>query len=49
MLLFANHPPNTQRLLALSCEANFVKIPPRNSQFESSAFDAMKARLKGGD
>ena len=45
MLLFASHPPDTQRFMALSWEANFVKMPPRDSHYESPAFDAMKKRV----
>jgi len=45
MLLFASHPPDTQRFLALSWEANFVKMPPRDSRQASPAFDAMKKRV----
>jgi predicted Zn-dependent protease len=45
MLLFANHPPDTQRFLALSWERNFVKMPPRDSQYNSPAFNEMKKRL----
>ena len=45
MLLFAKHPPDTQRFLALSWETNFVKMPPRDSRFTSPAFDEMKKRV----
>ncbi|HYW74252.1 MAG TPA: M48 family metallopeptidase [Pyrinomonadaceae bacterium] len=46
MLLFGSHPPDTQRFLALSWEANFVKLPPPDSHFASAAFDAMKQRVR---
>jgi predicted Zn-dependent protease len=45
MLLFGNHPPDTQRFMALSWEANFVKMPPRDSHYESPGFMAMKKRV----
>jgi predicted Zn-dependent protease len=45
MLLFGSHPPDTQRFMALSWEANFVKMPPRDSHYESPAFAAMKKRI----
>ncbi len=45
MLLFGTHPPDTQRFLALSWEANFVKLPPRDSHHESPAFAALKKRV----
>jgi predicted Zn-dependent protease len=45
MLLFGSHPPDTQRFLALSWEANFVKMRPRDSHYQSPAFDAMKKRV----
>jgi len=46
MLLFGTHPPTAQRSLALSWEANFVKMPPQNSQFANPAFTDMKSRIK---
>ena len=46
ILLFGSHPPTTQRMMALSWEANFVKMPPRTSRVKSPSFDAMRKRIK---
>lgn len=46
VLLFGSHPPTEQRSLALSWESNFVKMPAKDSRYSSSAFDAMKGRIK---
>jgi hypothetical protein len=46
MLLFASHPPTTQRSMALSWESNFVKMPPQESRHATSAFDEMRERVK---
>ena len=46
LLLFGKHPPTGQRTLALEWESNFVKMPPKDSVYSSSAFDEMKRRLK---
>jgi predicted Zn-dependent protease len=46
VLLFGSHPPTAQRSMALSWESNFVKMPAKDSRFSSSAFDAMKRRIK---
>lgn len=46
MLLFASHPPTTQRSMALSWESNFVKMPPKGSRYAATAFDEMKSRVK---
>lgn len=44
-LLFGSHPPTPQRETAISWEANFVKLPPKDERYKSAAFDAMKARV----
>jgi hypothetical protein len=44
-LLFSNHPPSAQRTLALSWESNFVKMPAKESRYQSTAFDVMKLRI----
>jgi predicted Zn-dependent protease len=46
VLLFGSHPPTEQRSMALSWESNFVKMPAKDSRYSSSAFDAMKRRIK---
>lgn len=46
VLLFGNHPPTAQRTMALSWESNFVKMPPKDSLYQSAAFDAMKSKIK---
>ena len=46
VLLFGSHPPTEQRSIALSWESNFVKMPAKDSRYSSSAFDAMKRRIK---
>jgi predicted Zn-dependent protease len=45
-LLFGSHPPTPQRVLALSWESNFLKMPPKNSHHPSTAFDEMKSRVR---
>lgn len=45
-LLFGSHPPTSQRATAISWESNLVKMPPKGDHHRSSAFDAMKARLR---
>ncbi|MGH9967561.1 MAG: M48 family metallopeptidase [Pyrinomonadaceae bacterium] len=45
VLLFGNHPPTAQRSMALSWESNFVKMPAKDSRYDSGAFDAMKLRI----
>jgi predicted Zn-dependent protease len=45
MLLFGMHPLTAQRTLALSWESNFVKMPPKGTQYSSPAFHKMKSRL----
>ncbi|MEK6282635.1 MAG: M48 family metallopeptidase [Acidobacteriota bacterium] len=45
VLLFGNHPPGAQREMALAWEANFVKMPAKDSRYQSVAFDAMKLRV----
>lgn len=45
VLLFGNHPPSAQRSTALSWESNFVKMPAKDSHYQSEAFDAMKLRI----
>jgi predicted Zn-dependent protease len=49
LFLFGNHPPTVQRTFALSWESNFVKMPAKNSRFNSTAFDAMKLRIQSLD
>lgn len=44
-VLFGSHPPTAQRSQAFSWESNFVKMPPKNTHHQSSAFQAMKARV----
>lgn len=44
-LLFASHPPTSQRSTAFSWESNFVKMPKKEERYRSAAFDAMKARV----
>jgi len=39
---FSTHPPTAQRMMALSWEANFVKMPPRKLYYASPTFAAMK-------
>lgn len=46
VLLFGNHPPTAQRSMALSWESNLIKMPAKDSRYSSSAFDAMKLRIK---
>lgn len=43
-LLLGSHPPTPQRVMALSWESNFVKMPPKNSQHATGAFTEMKSR-----
>jgi beta-barrel assembly-enhancing protease len=43
-LLFGSHPPTKQRSIANSWESNFVKLPPKDARYKSSAFDAMKKK-----
>jgi predicted Zn-dependent protease len=45
-LLFGSHPPSSQRVTALKWESNWVKMPPKESQYKNAAFDAMKIRVK---
>jgi predicted Zn-dependent protease len=45
-LLFGSHPPSSQRVTALKWESNWVKMPPKETQYKSPAFDAMKLRVK---
>lgn len=42
LVLFGQHPPFAQRTLALSWEANFIKMPAREARFDSPSFRAMK-------
>ena len=49
LFLFGDHPPTAQRTLALSWEANFVRMPVRDARFDSSAFVAMKLRIQSLD
>lgn len=44
-VLFGSHPPTAQRSLAFSWESNFVKMPPKDASYQSSAFQAMKSRV----
>jgi predicted Zn-dependent protease len=44
-LLFGSHPPTEQRSLAFDWESNFVKMPKKDSHYNSAAFDEMKSRL----
>lgn len=44
-LLFGSHPPTAQRALALGWEANFVKMPARETRVESRAFELMKTKV----
>jgi predicted Zn-dependent protease len=46
-LLFGSHPPSSQRVTALKWESNWIKMPPKESQYKNAAFDAMKLRVKG--
>lgn len=46
MLLFSTHPPTAQRSMALSWESNWVKMPPPESRYATTAFDEMKANIK---
>lgn len=46
LVLFGQHPPFAQRALALSWEANFVKMPARDARFDSPSFRAMKERVE---
>jgi predicted Zn-dependent protease len=45
LLLFGSHPPTPQRTMAFSWESNFVKMPRKDSHYQSPAFEAMKARV----
>jgi predicted Zn-dependent protease len=45
-LLFGSHPPSAQRVTALKWESNWVKMPPKESQYKNPAFDAIKERVK---
>jgi predicted Zn-dependent protease len=45
-LLFGSHPPSSQRVTALKWESNWIKMPPKESQYQNAAFDAMKLRVK---
>ncbi|MCM3869718.1 MAG: M48 family metallopeptidase [Pyrinomonadaceae bacterium] len=45
VLLFGSHPPTPQRSMAFSWESNFVKMPPKDSHYQSAAFNAMKAKV----
>jgi predicted Zn-dependent protease len=45
VLLFGSHPPTPQRSMAFSWESNLVTMPPKDARYESSAFNAMKARV----
>jgi predicted Zn-dependent protease len=45
-LLFGSHPPSSQRVTALKWESNWVKMPPKESQYKNAAFDAMKVRVR---
>lgn len=44
-ILFGSHPPTGQRSMAFSWESNFVKMPAKDARYQSSAFDAMKAKV----
>jgi predicted Zn-dependent protease len=44
-LLFGSHPPSSQRLTAIKWESNWVKMPPKDSRYDSAAFGEMKERL----
>ena len=44
-VLFGSHPPPAQRSVAFSWESNFVKMPPKDTHYQSPAFQAMKARV----
>ena len=43
--LFGSHPPSSQRVTAQKWESIWIKMPPKESQYKNSAFDAMKARV----
>lgn len=45
IFLFGSHPPTPQRSMALSWESNFIKMPPRDAQHQSAAFNEMKDRI----
>jgi predicted Zn-dependent protease len=45
-LLFGSHPPSSQRVTALKWESNWVKMPPKDTRYSNTAFDAMKDRVK---
>lgn len=45
VLLLGSHPPTPQRAMAHSWEANFVKMPPKDDQYPSAAFNDMKTRV----
>jgi predicted Zn-dependent protease len=45
LFLFGRHPPDAHRKLALSWEANFVKMPARDMRFDSPGCREMKQRL----
>lgn len=49
LFLFGSHPPTAQRTFALSWESNFVKMPAKDSRFNSAAFAAMKLRIQSLD
>lgn len=45
IFLFGSHPPTAQRSTALAWEANFVKMPPKETRYKNPAFDEMKAKI----
>jgi predicted Zn-dependent protease len=44
-LLFGSHPPSSQRLTAIKWESNWVKMPPKESHYDSPSFGEIKERL----
>lgn len=43
--ILGTHPLTSYRAFALDWEAGFVKLPPKDSKYDSSAFEQMKAEL----
>lgn len=44
--ILGTHPLTSYRSFSLDWEAGFVKLPPKDSSYESNAFKAMKAELE---
>ena len=45
IFLLGSHPPSEQRVTALKWESLWVKMPPKDEQYENAAFEAMKIRV----